>query len=38
MPLALDELRRQGRLSPGDTILLVGFGAGFALAAAVLRW
>ena len=38
MPLALAELRAQGRLSPGDTILLVGFGAGFALAAAVLRW
>ena len=38
MPLALDELRRQGRLVPGNTILLVGFGAGFALAAAVLRW
>ena len=38
MPLALDDLRSQGRLSPADTILLVGFGAGFALAAAVLRW
>lgn len=38
MPLALDELRRQGRLSRGTTILLVGFGAGFSLAAAVLRW
>ena len=38
MPLALGELRTQGRLSPGDTVLLVGFGAGFALAAAVVRW
>ncbi len=38
MPLALDELRAQGRLSPGDTVLLVGFGAGFALAGAVVRW
>ena len=38
MPLALGELRAQGRLSAGDTVLLVGFGAGFALAAAVVRW
>jgi len=38
MPLALDELRAQGRLSAGDRVLLVGFGAGFALAAAVVRW
>jgi 3-oxoacyl-[acyl-carrier-protein] synthase-3 len=38
MPLALDVLRRQGRLKHGDTILLVGFGAGFALAAAVVKW
>jgi 3-oxoacyl-[acyl-carrier-protein] synthase-3 len=38
MPLALDALRAEGRLSPGDKVLLVGFGAGFALAAAVLEW
>ena len=38
MPLALDEMCSQGRLSPGDMVLLVGFGAGFALAAAVVRW
>jgi 3-oxoacyl-[acyl-carrier-protein] synthase-3 len=38
MPLALDLLRAEGRLSPGDKLLLVGFGAGFALAAAVLEW
>ncbi len=38
MPLALGTLRAEGRLSHGDTVLLVGFGAGFSLAAAVLRW
>ncbi len=38
MPLALDTLRAEGRLSRGDTVLLVGFGAGFSLAAAVITW
>lgn len=38
MPLALGVMRAEARLSRGDTILLVGFGAGFSLAAAVLRW
>ncbi len=38
MPLALDVLRAEGRLARGDTVLLVGFGAGFSLAAAVVTW
>jgi 3-oxoacyl-[acyl-carrier-protein] synthase III len=38
MPLALDVLRAEGRLHRGDTVLMVGFGAGFSLAAAVLKW
>ncbi len=38
MPLALDLAYRQGRLKPGDNVLLVGFGAGFTLGGAVLRW
>ena len=38
VPLALDDLYRRGRLAPGDIVLLVGFGAGFTLAAAVVRW
>jgi 3-oxoacyl-[acyl-carrier-protein] synthase III len=38
MPLALDLAHRAGRLHPGDNVLLVGFGAGFALGGAVLRW
>ncbi len=36
--IALDEAYRDGRLQPGDNILLVGFGAGFSLGAGVLRW
>jgi 3-oxoacyl-[acyl-carrier-protein] synthase-3 len=38
MPITLDELYREGNIKPGDKVLFVGFGAGFALAAAVFRW
>lgn len=38
MGIALDELYREGRLEKGHTVLLVGFGAGFCLAGAILRW
>jgi 3-oxoacyl-[acyl-carrier-protein] synthase-3 len=38
MAIALDEVYRQGKLRPGDNILLVGFGAGFTLGAAIVRW
>ena len=38
MAIALDEIYRDGRLQPGDTILMVGFGAGFSLGGAVVRW
>lgn len=37
-PITLDEIYRQGKIQPGDEVLFVGFGAGFALAAAVVRW
>ena len=38
MPLAMDLIYREGRLKPGDNILLVGFGAGFTVGGAVVRW
>jgi 3-oxoacyl-[acyl-carrier-protein] synthase-3 len=38
MGIALDEIHRDGRLKKGDLVLLVGFGAGFSLAAALLEW
>jgi 3-oxoacyl-[acyl-carrier-protein] synthase-3 len=38
MPLALDLAYQEGRLHPGDNVLLVGFGAGFTVGGAVLRW
>jgi 3-oxoacyl-[acyl-carrier-protein] synthase-3 len=36
IPLALDHMRTQGRLQSGDTMLLVGFGAGLSYAAQVV--
>lgn len=38
VPLALDDIYRRGELAPGDIVLFVGFGAGFSLGAAVVRW
>ncbi len=38
MPLAIDVARSQGKIKRGDTLLLLGFGAGFSLGAAVWRW
>ncbi len=37
IPIALDEVRRSGRVGTGGTIGLVTFGAGFTWAAALLR-
>lgn len=38
IPLALVDAADAGRLSPGDVVLLVGFGAGMTAASALLRW
>jgi 3-oxoacyl-[acyl-carrier-protein] synthase-3 len=38
IPLALAAAADAGRLSPGDLVLLVGFGAGMTWASAVIRW
>jgi|SRR5690606_13131569 len=38
VPIALDEAAEQGRLKPGDHVMMVAFGAGFTWASAVLRW
>lgn len=38
MGIALDEIYHDGRLQKDDLVLLVGFGAGFSLAAALLIW
>jgi 3-oxoacyl-[acyl-carrier-protein] synthase-3 len=38
IPIALAEARQQGRIRPGDLVVLAAFGAGFAWGAAVIRW
>jgi 3-oxoacyl-[acyl-carrier-protein] synthase-3 len=38
IPLALDEAVQQGRVKPGDRILLSGFGAGLAWGTVLLKW
>ena len=38
LPVALDEAVEQGRIKPGDTVLMVAFGAGFTWGSMVLRW
>lgn len=38
VPIGLDEARRQGRIRPGDIVVLSAFGAGFCWGSAVLQF
>ena len=38
LPLGLDAAEREGRLHPGDRVLLSAFGAGFTWGAGVIEW
>ncbi|MEU7750182.1 ketoacyl-ACP synthase III [Micromonospora sp. NPDC049101] len=38
VPVTLDDANREGRLRPGDLVLLAGFGGGMSLGASLLRW
>jgi 3-oxoacyl-[acyl-carrier-protein] synthase-3 len=38
IPLVLDELHQSGRIVPGSTVLLSGFGAGLTWGTGVFRW
>jgi 3-oxoacyl-[acyl-carrier-protein] synthase-3 len=38
IPIALDEAVREGRIGPGDLVLLDAFGAGFTWGSALIRW
>lgn len=38
VPLALDEANRDGRLNPGDHVLMVAFGGGLIWGSAIVKW
>ena len=38
IPLALNEAVRDGRIKPGHTLVLSGFGAGLTWGAVVIQW
>ncbi|MFH1374122.1 MAG: beta-ketoacyl-ACP synthase III [bacterium] len=38
VPLALDQANRQGKIKPGDYVLMVAFGGGLTWGAAVVKW
>lgn len=38
IPIALDEVLRQGQIEPGDELLISGFGAGLTWGTALWRW
>ncbi|MEX0978616.1 MAG: beta-ketoacyl-ACP synthase 3, partial [Pirellulales bacterium] len=38
VPLLLDEVCQQGRVRPGDNILMIGYGAGLSWGTAIFRW
>jgi 3-oxoacyl-[acyl-carrier-protein] synthase-3 len=38
IPIALDELHREGKIDPGHLVLLSAFGSGLTWAAAAIRW
>lgn len=38
IPIAMDEMKRNGLLKKGDLILISSFGAGFVWGSAVIRW
>lgn len=38
IPIALDEANREGRIKPGDVVLLDAFGGGFTYGSALLKW
>ena len=38
IPIALDELNRDGQIAAGDTLLISGFGAGLTWGTALWKW
>ena len=37
LPIALDQARREGRIKPGDLIIMVGFGSGFVWSSMLVK-
>jgi len=38
IPIALKETVNTGRVQPGATVMIVGFGVGYSWAASILKW
>lgn len=38
VPILLNEINKEGKLNPGDVVVIAGFGAGLTWGAAVIRW
>ena len=38
VPILLNQMVREGRIKPGDTIVMAGFGAGLTWGACVIKW
>ena len=38
IPIALKRASAQGKLKPGDVVMIVGFGVGYSWASALVRW
>ena len=38
IPILLDEMNRDGRLKPGQKLVMAGFGAGLTWGAAIIEW
>ncbi|MBC2425560.1 3-oxoacyl-[acyl-carrier-protein] synthase III C-terminal domain-containing protein, partial [Clostridium beijerinckii] len=38
IPIALDEMNKQGLLKKGDKILMVGFGGGLTWGGTIVEW
>ncbi len=38
IPIALRDAADEGKIQPGDTLMLVGFGVGYSWAGCIIEW
>lgn len=38
IPICMEEVYREGKIQPGDLVLLTAFGGGFTWGATLIRW